>query len=52
VLQGDVDDLDELTGYVVAEANREADRRRQKRLDAAFDVLNRVIDEHQRESPK
>ncbi len=33
-------DLDELIGAVAAEANREPNRRRQQRLDAAFDVLN------------
>ena len=47
VLQGDLDDLDELIGYVAAEANHEQDRRRQKRLDAAFDVLREVIAEAQ-----
>ncbi len=40
VLTGSEDDLDELIGYVAAEANHEADRRRQKRLDAAFKVIN------------
>lgn len=34
------DDLDELTGFVAAEANHEPSRRRQQRLDAAFDALN------------
>jgi hypothetical protein len=43
VLQGDLDDLDELVGYVAAEGNHERERRRQKRLDAAFDVLREVI---------
>jgi plasmid stabilization system protein ParE len=33
-------DLDELIGFVAAEANSEANRRRQQRLDAAFDALN------------
>jgi hypothetical protein len=32
-------ELDELTGFVAAEANNESNRRRQQRLDAAFDVL-------------
>jgi hypothetical protein len=41
---GDDDDLDELLGYVAAEANHEDDRRRQRRLDDAFEVLNRAID--------
>ena len=34
------DDLDELIGAVAAEANHEPNRRRQQRLDAAFDALN------------
>lgn len=37
------DDLDELLGFVAAEANHEVDRRRQKRLDAAFAVLNGAL---------
>jgi hypothetical protein len=43
VLTGSEDDLDELTGYVAAEANHEDDRRRQKRLDAAFTVINDTL---------
>lgn len=39
VLSATDEDLDELMGAVAAEANHESDRRRQKRLDAAFDVL-------------
>jgi hypothetical protein len=34
------DDLDELIGFVAAEANHEPNRRRQQRLDAAFNALN------------
>jgi hypothetical protein len=34
------DNLDELIGVVAAEANHEPNRRRQQRLDAAFDALN------------
>ena len=34
------DELDELIGFVAAEANHEPNRRRQHRLDAAFDALN------------
>ena len=48
VLHGDLDDLDELIGYVAAEANHERNRRRQKRLDAAFDALREVIEEQAR----
>jgi len=33
------DDLDDLLGFVAAEANNEPSRRRQQRLDAAFDAL-------------
>lgn len=43
VLSGNEDDLDELAGCVAAEANHEEDRRRQKRLDAAFGVLNDAL---------
>lgn len=38
-------DLEELLGYVAAEANHETDRRRQKRLDQAFQALNDVVDQ-------
>lgn len=34
------EDLEELIGAVAADANHETNRRRQRRLDAAFDVLN------------
>lgn len=44
VLRGNEDDVDELIGYVAAEANREPDRRRQKPLDAAFEMLNDALD--------
>lgn len=40
VLAATDDDLDELVGSVAAEANHEPNRRRQQRLDAAFDALN------------
>jgi hypothetical protein len=33
-------ELDELIGFVAAKANHETSRRRQKRLDAAFDALS------------
>lgn len=39
ILAATDDDLDELIGFVAAEANHESNRRRQQRLDAAFDVL-------------
>jgi hypothetical protein len=35
-------DIEELLGYVAAEANHEKDRRRQKRLDLAFQMLTDV----------
>jgi hypothetical protein len=34
------DGLEELIGYVAAEANHEPNQRRRRRLDAAFDILN------------
>ena len=39
-------DLDELIGAVAAEANHEPNRRRQQRLDAAFDALNTAAPHH------
>jgi len=39
VLAATNDDMDELIGFVAAEANQEPNRRRQHRLDAAFDAL-------------
>jgi hypothetical protein len=40
VLSATEDDLEELIGAVAGEANHEPNRRRQQRLDAAFDALN------------
>lgn len=37
------DELVELIGFVAAEANHETDRRRQRRIDTAFDVLNEAL---------
>ena len=34
------EELEELIGFVAAEANHETNRRRQRRLNAAFDALN------------
>ncbi|MDQ3681435.1 MAG: hypothetical protein M3378_13045 [Actinomycetota bacterium] len=45
VLAAGDDDLEELLGYVAAEANHEKDRRRQKRLDQAFQALSDVVDQ-------
>lgn len=39
------DGLEELLGYVAAEANHEKDRRRQKRLDQAFQALKDVLNQ-------
>ena len=39
VLTATDDELDQLIGLVAAEANHETNRRRQQRLDAAFDTL-------------
>lgn len=43
VLTASADDLEELIGFVAAEANHEANRRRQKRLDEAFAVLSDIL---------
>jgi hypothetical protein len=40
ILAATGDDLDELIGFVAAEANHEPSRRRQQRLDAAFNALS------------
>jgi hypothetical protein len=40
VLAATDDDLEELIGFVAAEANHEPNRRRQQRLEAAFDALD------------
>lgn len=42
VLAAGDDDIEELLGYVAAEANHEKDRRRQKRLGQAFQTLTDV----------
>ncbi|MDA8047895.1 MAG: hypothetical protein M0Z30_22130 [Actinomycetota bacterium] len=43
-LDVDAEDLDELIGFVAAEANHEDDRRRrQKRLDSAFNALSEAL---------
>jgi hypothetical protein len=44
-LPADAEDLDELMGFVAAEANRETNRRRQKRLDVAFAALSDGLEE-------
>ncbi len=43
-LDVDAEDLDELIGLVAAEANHEDDRRRQKRLDSAFNALSEALE--------
>ncbi len=40
VLSATEDELEELGGYVAAEANHEPNRRRQRALDAALDALS------------
>ncbi len=44
-LMADEDQLDELVGYVAAEANHEPNRRRQQRLDRALAVLSSALRE-------
>ena len=48
VLAADEVDLDELTDHLAAESNHEEDRRRRKRLDRAFEVLNKQLEEASR----
>jgi hypothetical protein len=43
VLTASADELDELLGFIAANANHETNRRRQKRFDAAFDVLTEAL---------
>ncbi len=43
VIVADEDALGELVGFVAAEANHEPNRRRQRRLDDAFGVLNDAL---------
>ncbi|MHB8328272.1 MAG: hypothetical protein ACYDD6_01350 [Acidimicrobiales bacterium] len=43
VLNADDEELDELIGFVAAEANHEPNRRRQQRLDRAFAVLSDAL---------
>ncbi|MDA8039319.1 MAG: hypothetical protein M0Z69_09200 [Actinomycetota bacterium] len=43
VLTTDDEELDELIGFVAAEANHEPNRRRQQRLDRAFAVLSDAL---------
>jgi len=40
------EDLEELIGFVAAEANHEPDRPRQRRLDSAFDALEAAARTH------
>ena len=42
-LTADDEELDELIGFVAAEANHEPDRRRHQRLDRAFAVLSDAL---------
>jgi hypothetical protein len=50
VLTATGDELDELIGSVAAEANHEPNRRRQQRLDDAFDVLSKAAENPRRPS--
>lgn len=44
LLAANEDDLEELIGSVAAEANHEHNRKRRRRLDAAFDQLNKAAE--------
>jgi hypothetical protein len=43
VLTASADELDELLGFIAANANHETNRRRQKRLGASFDALTEAL---------
>jgi hypothetical protein len=43
ILTGSAEELDELIGYVAAEANHEEDRRRHRRLDLAYEALDEAL---------
>jgi hypothetical protein len=45
ILTASAEELDNLLGFIAANANHETNRRRQKRLDAAFDVLTDALQE-------
>ena len=51
VLTIDAEHLDELLGFVAAEANHEEDRRQRKRLDGAFLVLQGALDSFPGDGP-
>jgi hypothetical protein len=42
-LSASAEELDELLGFIAANANHETNRRRQKRLDASFDALTEAL---------
>lgn len=46
-----LDDLDDLGGYVAAEANHCDDKRKQKKLDTVFQKIQRLIKTHSDEEP-
>jgi len=43
ILAADDDDLDELLGFVAADANHDPSRRRRQRLDTAYDALSAAV---------
>jgi hypothetical protein len=46
-----LDDLEDLGGYVAAEANHTSDTRLRKKLDAVFSKINRLLELHTDEEP-
>jgi hypothetical protein len=46
-----LDDLDDLGGYVAAEANHCDDTKKRKKLDAVFEKIQRLLDTHTDEEP-
>ena len=46
-----LDDLDELGGYIAADANHTQDKKRGKKLDAIFQKIQNLLDTHTDEEP-
>jgi hypothetical protein len=41
-----IHDLDELLGFIAAEANHTEDKKLEKKLDKLFDKLNRILEKY------
>jgi hypothetical protein len=50
-VQFTLDDWDDLGGYIAAEANHTEDRKLEKKLDAIFDKIQKILETHTDEEP-